>query len=81
MKKEFNILKKLYLPPHIEFEELEVDPVMELTTNSVNQTSGDGTDPKPGGGGSNIMSLDVGFDMVGVQAESSDGYNDFLVNE
>lgn len=54
---------------------------MELTTNSVNQTSGDGTDPKPGGGGSNTMSLDVGFDMVGVQAESSDGYNDFLVNE
>jgi hypothetical protein len=74
-------LKKLYLPPHIEFEELEVDPVMELTTNSVSQTSGDGTDPKPGGGGSNTMSLDVGFDMVGVQAESSDGYNDFLVNE
>ena len=81
MKKEFDILKKPYLPPRVEFEELEVDPVLELTTGSVSQTSGGGTEPKPGGGGSNTMSLDVGFDLVATPAESTDGYNDFLVNE
>ena len=47
MKKEFNILKKPYLPPRVEFEEIETDEREMLMAGSDNTGGGShqGTDP------------------------------------
>ena len=83
MKKEFNILKKPYLPPRVEFEEIEADERKMLMAGSDN--TGGGGDFKPGegdsgkpGGGSRPQSnsIDVDFDLVGVDATS-----DFVMND
>ena len=52
MKKEFNILKKPYLPPRVEFEEIEADEREMLldgsdTTGGGSHTGIDPDDPKP----------------------------------
>lgn len=68
--KKQNILKKPYLPPRIEFEELEEDERSWLLANSTNTGSSGGL--KPGGGDPNPdeeESLDLDFTM------------DFVVNE
>lgn len=52
MKKEFNILKKPYLPPRVEFEEIEADEREMLmagsdTTGGGSHQGTDPDDPKP----------------------------------
>lgn len=83
LKREFDIIKKLYIPPHIEFEELEVDEGEMLMAGSDN--SGGGGDLEPGEGDSGkpggssrpqSNSIDVDFDLVGVNATS-----DFVMND
>lgn len=68
MKKEFNILKKLYLPPHIEFEEIEADE-REMLMMSTDDGSVDDYDDGEGQGGESRNSLDLDFSM------------DFVVND
>lgn len=63
MKKEFNILKKPYLPPRVEFEEIEADE-REMLMASVDDGTVD--DPGEGGGDDDIRpnssnSLDLDF--------------------
>ena len=55
LKKEFNILKKPYLTPRIEFEEIEADEREMLLDGSVTDSQGhdyesdpENTDPDPG---------------------------------
>ena len=74
MKKEFNILKKPYLPPRVEFEEIEADE-REMLMMSTDDGSGDdyGSGESQGGGDDrtdpNQHSLDLDFSM------------DFVVND
>ena len=79
MKKEFNILKKPYLPPRVEFEEIEADEREMLLAPSyggVNQggnTGGEGTnDPWSTG-------LDVSFEEP--TSESTSSPSDFIIND
>jgi hypothetical protein len=63
LKKEFNILKKPYLPPRVEFEEIEADE-REMLMASVDD--GTGGDPEEGDGDDDIKlnsphSLDLDF--------------------
>ncbi|MBO5586297.1 MAG: hypothetical protein J6N43_02480 [Prevotella sp.] len=58
MKKEFNILKKPYLPPRVEFEELEVDPILDAKGSTAPWEEGeDDDDPVISSG----TSLDLDF--------------------
>lgn len=81
MKKEFNILKKPYLPPRVEFEEIETDEREMLMAGSDNTVGGgdfeggEGDSGKPGGS-KRPQSLDVDFDLVGVSSTS-----DFVMND
>ena len=65
MKKEFNILKKPYLPPRVEFEEIEADEREMLMTST-----DDGSVDDYGGGegqegeGRNSLDLDFSMDFV-----------------
>ena len=68
MKKEFNILKKPYLPPRVEFEEIEADEREMLldgseNTGSVDDYGGDGEN-QGGGEGRNSLDLDFSMDFV-----------------
>ena len=67
MKKEFNILKKPYLPPRVEFEEIEADEREMLLAGTDN--TGGGSGEKPGGGDEDLDALDLDFSM------------DFVVND
>jgi len=85
--KEKNILlKKIYLPPRVAFEEIEEDEREMLMAGTNNTTSGSGTGGGTGGG--NLFggsSLDLGFEEIeessSENSKSSDGYDDFLINE
>lgn len=84
MKKEFDILKKTYLPPRVEFEEIEIDEMEMLMAGSVNDGGGgdfeggegDSGNPSNPGGRPKTNSLDVDFDLVGVSSTS-----DFVIND
>jgi hypothetical protein len=67
LKKEFNILKKPYLPPRVEFEEIEVDEREMLLAGSDHEGSGSGEED--GGGDKDLDALDIDFSM------------DFVVND
>lgn len=67
MKKEFNILKKPYLPPRVEFEEIEADEREMLLAGSDHEGGGSGEDD--GGGDEDLDALDLDFKM------------DFVVND
>ena len=77
MKKEFNILKKPYLPPRVEFEEIETDE-REMLMISNNQ--GTGSD-NPGEGG--LFSIDAGFESESLFKEEKyeNNENDFVIND
>lgn len=85
--KEKNILlKKIYLPPRVTFEEIEEDELDMLLAGTNNTTSGSNTEGGTGGG--NLFggsSLDLGFEEIeessSENSKSSDGYDDFLINE
>ena len=67
MKKEFNILKKPYLPPRVEFEELEVDPILDAEGSTQPWEEGDTQE------GEGRNSLDVSFsDDFVINDESSE---------
>ena len=68
MKKEFNILKKPYLTPRVEFEEIETDE-REMLMMSTDDGSVDDYDDGEGQGGEGRNSLDLDFSM------------DFVVND
>ena len=78
MKKEFNILKKPYLPPRVEFEEIEADErEMLMTSNNsagVPDTSGGDI------GGNEMSSLDVIFEDNSSE-QLSDPFSDFVMND
>lgn len=79
MKKEFDILKKTYLPPRVEFEEIEIDE-MEMLMISNNSTSGGGNQ---GGEGTNdpfTNSLDFSFEEP-VSSQSSESPSDFIMDD
>ncbi len=81
MKKEFNILKKPYLPPRVEFEEIEADEREMLLDGSYNTGSGDSpiTDPTtPPYDPNNPFSLGLEFESV---SSSSDNSDDFIIND
>lgn len=67
MKKEFDILKKTYLPPRVEFEEIEIDEMEMLLAGSdttgggTNEGSGDGTTNPDDEEGFEGNSLDLDF--------------------
>lgn len=71
LKREFDIIKKLYIPPHIEFEDLEVDEGEMLMAGS--DTSGGGSHegldpddpskPEPGEDEFEGQSIDLDFVM------------------
>ncbi len=66
LKKEFNILKKPYLTPRIEFEEIEADEremLMASTTGGggSNQNKDDETPSEPGEDEFEGQSLDLDF--------------------
>lgn len=68
MKKEFNILKKPYLPPRVEFEEIEADE-REMLMMSTDDGSVDDYDDGEGQGGEgrpkqNSLDLDFSMDFV-----------------
>ena len=74
MKKEFNILKKPYLPPRIEFEEIEADEREMLLVSKSSTEGGD-----PGGseaGEGEINSLDITFGEI-----ISEPTSDFIIND
>lgn len=67
LKKEFNILKKPYLTPRIEFEEIEADEREMLLDGSV--TDSQGHDYDDGGGDPAPQSLDLDFVMNDTNSE------------
>ena len=74
-------MKKPYLPPRVEFEEIEIDEMEMLLAGSDNTggngdyEAGEGDSGKPGGS-NRPHSLDVDFDLVGVSSTS-----DFVIND
>ena len=66
LKKEFNILKKPYLAPRIEFEEIEADERI-LTKGSTTDVKV--PHPVPGDGDDDIESLTVDFVMNDANSE------------
>ncbi len=79
LKKEFNILKKPYLTPRIEFEEIESDE-REMLMASNNQGSGPSN---PGEGGLFSTSLDANFESESLFKEnnSTNNASDFVIND
>lgn len=81
MKKEFNILKKPYLTPRVEFEEIEADEREMLMDGSYNTGSGDSpiTDPTtPPYDPNNPFSLGLEFESTSSSSNNSD---DFIIND
>lgn len=80
MKKEFDILKKPYLPPRVEFDEIETDEREMLMDGSYNTGSGDSpiTDPTTPYDPNNPFSLGLEFEST---SSSSDNSDDFLIND
>ena len=79
--KEKNILlKKIYLPPRVAFEEIEEDELDMLMTWSPNGAGGHnpGTDPTIPDDPNLPFSLDVD---LGLTSNSSDNSDDFLIND
>ena len=78
LKKEFNILKKPYLAPRIEFEEIEADE-REMLMTSNNGTGAPGTS---GGdtGGNEMSSLNVMFEDNSSE-QISEPFSDFIMND
>ena len=62
-------MKKPYLPPRVEFEEIEADEREMLLDGSYNTGSGDNYNQGEGEGGEGRNSLDLDFSM------------DFVVND
>ena len=79
LKKEFNILKKPYLAPRIEFEEIEADTREMLLAGSNNEAGVPGTS---GGdiGGNEMSSLDVIFEDNSSE-QLSEPFSDFVMND
>ena len=79
LKKEFNILKKPYLTPRIEFEEIEAD---EREMLLVSKSSTEGGDPggSEAGNGEIGNSLDFSFEET-TTGQSSTSLSDFLIND
>lgn len=75
-------MKKPYLPPRVEFEEIEADEREMLMAGSDTTGGGGDLEPgegdsgKPGGSRPQSNSIDVDFDLVGVNATS-----DFVMND
>ena len=67
----YNILKKPYVPPIIEFEELEQDELDILQT--ISQTDGAVDDPDEGDGDGDLKNKQTAFDF--------DFSMDFVVND
>ena len=80
MKKEFNILKKPYLPPRVEFEEIETDEGEMLLEGSYNTSSGGSptTDPTTPENPNNPFSLGLEFESTSSSSNNSD---DFIIND
>jgi len=78
--KEYDILKKPYLAPRIEFEEIEEDEremLMAPSYGGVNQ-GGSGKDPDLPDDPNSPFSLDAD---LGLTSNSSDNSDDFLIND
>ena len=80
LEKEFNILKKPYLTPRIEFEEIEADEREMLLDGSYNTGSGGSptTDPTTPVNPNNPFSLDLEFEST---SSASNNTDDFLIND
>ena len=79
MKKEFNILKKPYLPPRVEFEEIEADErEMLMVSNNSTSTGSPTTDPTTPENPNNPFSLGLEFESTSSSSNNSD---DFLIND
>lgn len=80
MKKEFNILKKPYLPPRVEFEEIEADTREMLLAGSNNEATvhDPTTDPTMPYDPNNPFSLGLEFESVSSSSNNSD---DFIIND
>ena len=75
LKKEFNILKKPYLTPRIEFEEIEADErEMLMVSNNSTSTGSPGSEEGVGKG----FSLGAEFESM---SSSSNTDDDFLIND
>lgn len=67
MKKEFDILKKPYLPPRVEFEEIEIDEMEMLLAGSDTTGGGGGYDDDPDNSDDDPDALSVDFVMNDVE--------------
>jgi len=83
LKKEFNILKKPYLPPRVEFEEIEADEREMLLAGSTH--SGDADDYEEGSGSQTTPTI-PGLPVVTPPAENNSldidfSMGDFVIND